>query len=368
MVTSLSLPPFNYFILNFFTFTIFFLFLIKKIDQTNNKKIYFIYGWLFGFGYFVTNLYWISISLTFDQNYKFLIPFSIILIPTFLGLFYGLISYLFILFKPKNIISSFLLFSLIFGILEFIRGTILTGFPWNLVAFSFSNQLEILSINSVIGTYGFNLFCISLFVSPSIFIFRRKKKDLVVCVFFFITFLFFYFYGINYNEKFNKAEKENYDYKIRIIGSNISLDRFYYNIDTVTVIEDLIKISEPNKSEKTIFIWPEGILPGISQKELIEYSWLFNKNFNENHLLIIGTNSQSVKNESKNYYNSFSVFDNKLNLLNSYNKINLVPFGEFLPFENILKLIGLRTLTNNYQSFSRGIQRNFIEIKKKIFI
>ena len=165
-----------------------------------------------------------------------------------------MISYLFILFKPKNIISSFLLFSLIFGILEFIRGTILTGFPWNLVAFSFSNQLEILSINSVIGTYGFNLFCISLFVSPSIFIFRRKKKDLVVCVFFFITFLFFYFYGINYNEKFNKAEKENYDYKIRIIGSNISLDRFYYNIDTVTVIEDLIKISEPNKSEKPIFI------------------------------------------------------------------------------------------------------------------
>ena len=367
MVTSLSLPPFNYFILNFFTFTIFFLFLIKKTDQTNNKKIYFIYGWLFGFGYFVTNLYWISISLTFDQNYKFLIPFSIILIPTFLGLFYGLISYLFILFKPKNIISSFLLFSLIFGILEFIRGTILTGFPWNLVAFSFSNQLEILSINSVIGTYGFNLFCISLFASPSIFIFRRKKKDLVVCVFFFITFLFFYFYGIKYNEKFNKAEKENYDYKIRIIGSNISLDRFYYNIDTVTVIEDLIKISEPNKSEKTIFIWPEGILPGISQKELIEYSWLFNKNFNENHLLIIGTNSQSVKNESKNHYNSFSVFDNKLNLLNSYNKINLVPFGEFLPFENILKLIGLRTLTNNYQSFSRGIQRNFIEIKKKNF-
>ena len=95
-VTSLSLPPFNYFIFNFFTFTIFFLFLIKIIDKTNNKKIYFIYGWLFGFGYFVTNLYWISISLTFDQNYKFLIPFSMILIPAFLGLFYGLISYFFI--------------------------------------------------------------------------------------------------------------------------------------------------------------------------------------------------------------------------------------------------------------------------------
>ena len=69
-----------------------------------------------------------------------------------------------------------------------------------------------------------------------------------------------------------------------------------------------------------------------------------------------------VKNGSKNYFNSLSVFDNKLNLLNSYNKINLVPFGEFLPFENFLKKVGLRSLTNNYQSFSKGDERKAIEI------
>ena len=114
-------------------------------------------------------------------------------------------------------------------------------------------------------------------------------------------------------------------------------------------------------------MWPEGILPGISQDELIEYKSLFNENFNENHLLIIGIGSQSVKSGSKNYYNSFSVFDNKLNLLHSYSKINLVPFGEFLPLEDILKSIGLRSLTNNYQSFSSGDERNIIEIKQQNF-
>mgnify|MGYP007000155811 CR=1 len=104
-----------------------------------NKGIFFFYGWLFGFGYFVSNLYWISISLTFDDNFKFLIPFAIILVPGFLALFYGFVAYLFIILKPKKNLSSFFLFSLIFGIVEFIRGSILTGFPWNLIAYSFSN-------------------------------------------------------------------------------------------------------------------------------------------------------------------------------------------------------------------------------------
>ena len=95
MITSLSLPPLNFFILNFFTFTLFFLFLIKKSEQNKNLFLFFLYGWLFGFGYFLTNLYWISISLTFDQSYKFLIPLTVFLIPSFLAIFYGLFSFFF---------------------------------------------------------------------------------------------------------------------------------------------------------------------------------------------------------------------------------------------------------------------------------
>ena len=135
-LTSLSLPPFNYVIINFLTFSLFYLFLIKKFSKKKNKIIFFLYGWLFGFGYFVSNLYWISISLTFDQNFKFLIPFTIILVPGFLALFYGLITIIFYSIKPKNVLSAIFLFSLLFGVIEFIRGVILTGFPWNLIIYS----------------------------------------------------------------------------------------------------------------------------------------------------------------------------------------------------------------------------------------
>jgi apolipoprotein N-acyltransferase len=367
MLTSLSLPPFNYLIINFFTFSIFFIFLIKKSSQQKSVKRYFFYGWLFGFGYFITNLYWVSISLTFDQNFKFLIPITVFLIPGFLAVFYGLISYFFIILKPKKLISSFLLFSLLFGFFEYLRGLIFTGFPWNLIAYSFSNQLEILSITSIIGTYGFNLVCISLFTSPAILVLKDSKKEFGIPIFFIIAFIIFYAYGASYKKKFDATNSKIYDYKVRAISSNISLDRFYSNKDPISIIKDLIKISNPIVDEKIIFIWPEGILPGISQNELIEYKWLFNDNFNHNHLLAVGINNLSEDNGTINYFNSFSVYDKNLNLLNSYNKIKLVPFGEFLPFEDILRNIGLKTITNNYHSFSSGKKRDIIEIKQKNF-
>ena len=366
-LTSLSLPPFNYFIINFFTFALFFYFLIKKSNNIENKKLFFVYGWIFGFGYFSTNLYWISISLTFDQNYKFLIPLAIFIIPSFLALFYGLISFLFLSFKPKNVLGALLWFSLVFGVLEFARGSILTGFPWNLIAYSFSNQSEFISIISIIGTYGFNLFCILVFTCPAILLIKNTNRTITFNISIFLTVVLILIYGSVYKKKFNNTNDKYFNYKIRVIGSQIDLKRFYSDVDPVVIIRDLIKISKPDLNDKTIFIWPEGIVPDITKETLIEYKWLFKENFNENHLFIIGINSQVIKNGSRNYFNTFSVYDANLNLINSYNKINLVPFGEFLPIENVLKNIGLRSLTNNYQSFSSGFKRDIIEINQQNF-
>ena len=367
LLTSLSLPPLNYFIINFLTLSLFYTFIVKKLSENKNKKIFFIYGWLFGFGYFVSNLYWISISLTFDENFKFLIPFTILLIPGFLSLFYGLISYLFIILKPKNNLSSFFLFSVVFAIIEFLRGSILTGFPWNLIAHSLSNQLEILNITSIIGTYSFNLFCISLFTSPSLIILRKKKKDAGVFIAFLIITISFYFFGSENFEKFNDEKSTKHEFKIRIISSNISIDRFYNDVDPIRGIEDLINISSPPENEKIIFIWPEGILPGIYQEELARYKQIFSKAFNENHLIILGIDSKFKEDQTLKYFNSFSVFDHDLNLINSYNKVNLVPFGEFLPFEKIFKKIGIKTITNNYQSYSSGKVRDVMVINQRNF-
>ena len=362
--SSLSLPPFNYILINFLTFSLFYILLIKIFEVSKNKKLFFLYGWLFGLGYFTSNLYWISISLTFDESFKFLIPLSIVLVPAFLALFYGLASFLFLILKPKKNLSSFFLFSLIFGTIEFIRGTIMTGFPWNLIAYSFSNYIEILSITSIIGTYSFNLFCISLFTSTSFLILRDNKKEIIVCILFFIITLSFYFFGSQRLEKFNNIKANKLDYKLRVVSSNVSIDRFYNDTDPISVINDLIKISSPQKNEKTIFIWPEGILPDISKNQLKEYKFLFENEFNENHILSIGINDIKKEGQIIKYYNSLTIYNHNLEILNSYNKVNLVPFCEFLPFEKMLSILRLKTITNNYQSYSRGEKRNIIEVNK----
>ena len=154
--------------------------------------------------------------------------------------------------------------------------------------------------------------------------------------------------------KFLKKRFNSITYSIRIVGSNISLDRFYDDQAQQNIIEELIKISSPDLRKKTIFLWPEAIIPNTYISGLSLYKNIFSNNFNDNHLIALGITNMEVINNEHKYYNSFSVFDHNLNLLNNYNKINLVPFGEFLPFENILNQLGLKTITNNFGSFSKG--------------
>ena len=131
--------------------------------------------------------------------------------------------------------------------------------------------------------------------------------------FFIFSLISSYIYGSSNKEKFNELLTKNLDFKVRIVGSTISLERFYESIDTISVIQDLIEISNPNINEKTIFVWPEGIIPNVSQDELIEHRSLFDGKFNEHHLFIIGINDHSINGAFEHYFNSLSLYDYKLN-------------------------------------------------------
>ena len=362
-ISSYSLPPYNYFIINFLTFSLFFIFIFNKKKKPFNNESLFKYGWYFGFGYFLFSLYWIVISLTFDQHFKFLIPFAIILLPAFLAIFYGLMTYFFSILYSKNVISSFFIFSILFGTIEFIRGSVLTGFPWNLISFSFSSSIYFIQILSFIGTYSFNLFCISLFTIPALFILKKSRKEIMVCILFIFVSATFLIFGYIKNDNFNSLESIKNPYIIRAISPNISLDRFYSKQDELKIINELIELSVSTKIKPTIFLWPEGIIPDSYLRDMSIYKNLFLDNFGEHDLIIMGINSIETRNDKNLLFNSMAIFNNKLDLVGNYNKVNLVPFGEFIPFENILGLVGLKTVTNNYQSFSSGENRIPFNIK-----
>ena len=370
-LTVLGFSPFNLTFVNFFSFSIllFLILSVKKKTQSKYRKKksnrYFFYlGCAFGFGFFLLGNYWISISLTHDEMFKGLIPFSLILIPLFLSLFFGLAIFLVGNFAEKNI-SFILLFSLVFSIFEFLRGNLLTGFPWNLISYTWSWSVEVVQILSLIGAYSLSLISITFFCIP--FLFFQKKiigKNVFFAFIFLIIFIGNYSYGMfklnNNNYRFD--EKIN----VKIISPNFLL-KDYNTQSEEFQIKRLIKISDPEKDKKTLFIWPEGIFYQSYLEDIKKYENLFKDRFSENHLIILGVNNFTNPNDIENqkYFNSLVVLNHKLEILFLYNKVNLVPFGEFLPFEKTLSKFGLKKITPGYSSFSPGDTRMIINLGNK---
>ncbi len=361
VLSSFSLPPYNLYLINFLTFNFFFISLVKN-EVLNNKINSFLYGWTFGFGYFISSLYWITISLTFDSSFTFLIPIALILIPGFLAIFFAIPTFIFSFFLKSNSVVLVLIFSVLFGSFEFLRGTILTGFPWNLFVFSFSNELSFLQSLSIFGTYGLNLFCITFFLIPSILVLKKKKFEIITSTILLLAFILFFSFG-----KIRLNNKDNYtllndNLIIKIISSTIAIERFYNIEKEEEIVKRLLEKSTSDKNLPTIFIWPEGVLTSSFLKDIKKYQDLFEKNFKKDDLIILGINDIIYGNKT-DIYNSLVVLDNKLNLVSLYYKNKLVPFGEFLPLEKLLNKTGLTKVTNNYQSYSRGDKREIINIK-----
>ena len=201
-----------------------------------------LYGFVFGFGYFVSSLYWIPIALLHDQNFKLLIPFGITLIPAFLSLFYSIAFFIFKLFlKPKRVFVNILTFSLVLGFFEFIRGNIFSGFPWNLFAYTFSESIAFIQIVSLIGIYSFNTILITIFSVPSILYLSRKKNDLSGLFITIILIIAVYIYGVFKVNNFKNLQAEPLDTEIKILSTKIPIDRFYSRIDNEGILLKLVE-------------------------------------------------------------------------------------------------------------------------------
>ncbi len=361
-LSSFSLPPYNFFFINFFTFP--FLFYILVINFDRNLLNNFLVGWFYGFSYFLASLYWISNSLKFDQNFENLIFLSIILIPFLLSFFYGLFSYLLKFFNIKMNFISILIFSLTLSIVEYIRGTIFGGFPWNLISFSLVNFISSLQILGYIGTYSFNLLAITFYTLPIIILFKIKilEKFIILLSAMLILSLNCY-YGFNKIKQIENSPKKIIYPSIKLVSPKFSIERFFIDEPVEDKIKELFENSYPLDKD-LIIIFPEGIT------NIGEINQLDN-NFNEisNQLtdkskVILGI----TLDDGENIFNSLAIFNKEFKLEHKYNKNKLVPFGEFLPFEKFLSRFGLKKITSGYKSFSSSTERNILNVGEISFL
>ncbi len=369
-ISVLSFQPFNLTLVNFFVLPIFFYLLVyikKKSKSVYRKKPYkknlFLFGTAFGFGFYLSGLHWITNSLTFDENFKILIPFGLILIPLFLSLFFSIVVLLIGPFLNLNLQSIFLLSGSL-AVSDYLRNYILTGFPWNFWAYSFSWATEIVQILDKIGLFAFNLISITIFMLPAVIFLNLKffKKIYIIVIPILILFML-YIYGnhsINLNQK--KIQSVDNKLNIKIISPNFEL-KYGLNQDEIkNRLRKLIRYSDPINDKKTLYIWPEGVFSGYSFKELLDLKKFFLKNFSENHLILFGVNR--ISEEKNGYFNSLVIINNKMEIVQEYYKQKLVPFGEFLPFEKILSQIGLKKITEGHGSFLKGRNQENLKLEK----
>ena len=370
LLTVFSFQPFNLTVLNFFILPIYFYLVIyikKKSKSVYRKKPYkknlFIFGTLFGFGFFLGGIHWITHSLTFDQSFKILIPFGLIFIPLFLSLFFSLTTL--ILGPVLNLnFASIFLFSGCLALSDYLRAKILTGFPWNLWSYSFSWNTEIIQILNKTGLFAFNLITITIFMLPATFFLKissTKKFFLLFTIPLILFSLYLYgSYSINLNQK--NLNKQTEKYNIKVISQNFEL-KYGLNIEEIKLrLKKLIRYSEPSKNVQTLFIWPEGVFSGYSYKELLSLNKIFTSGFDKNHFVLFGVNRQDK--EKRGTYNSLVIVNNNFEIVQEYRKQKLVPFGEFLPLEKFLSKLGLKKITEGHGSFLRGNQQNNLIIEE----
>jgi apolipoprotein N-acyltransferase len=139
---------------------------------------------------------------------------------------------------------------------------------------------------------------------------------------------------------------------VKVISPNFDL-KYGLNFEEIRDrLKKLIKYSDPDMNRSTIFIWPEGAFSGYSYTEILGFKKLISENFSKKHLIIFGVNK--IDPDTNNFYNSMLVVNNNFEIIQIYNKRKLVPFGEFLPLENLFNYFGLKKITEGHGSFLKG--------------
>ena len=167
----------------------------------------------------------------------------------------------------------------------------MTGFPWNIWAYSFSWANEILQILSVFGFFSFNLIVVTLFTLPAIIFFKLNltKKFLYLTSIPFILFILYIYgnYSINQNTiLLNSIEKK---IKVKVISPNFELEYGLSEEEIKDRLTKLIRYSEPMQNQKAIFIWPEGAFSGYSYNQLKYLKNIFKKTFLKIILFYLGS-------------------------------------------------------------------------------
>ena len=348
-IATLALPPIYVFPSIFFlSISIFYFFKTTKSIES------FLIGFISGFGWFLFSFYWIVFSLfVAGSSFFWMIPFVLFGLPMFLSIFWGLAFLLsFLLSESKT--GKLLLLIIFWNFFEWIRGNIMTGLPWNMPGSSISFSMETAQTVSFIGPYGQNLVMILLITSPILWVIKEK---IITIVFLILTSILF----LMGSYRFHSTEIIETQMVARLVQPSFShKEKWNKNLFSEN-LNLLINLSTKNNKQKNLIIWPETAITVFPEYIAEEIPIIASQALGKfKSTLITGIPIKSIEdnNETK-YFNSMLMFNSKGEVKGAYNKIRLVPFGEYIPLR---KFLPFASSLASKSDFSPGSLKNTFSI------
>ncbi len=343
IMSVLAYPPYGIFPVLFLTIP----FLFDKVSKASFKKS-FLYGFIYGFSFGATLMIWVINALFIFSGMEWAIPFIPIGFGLFFGLFWGIPCALTALFAKDKKEYAFMA---LIGIFEWIRLWFLTGFPWGSVGDVWTACLPILQISSVIGVIGLSVLSVYWFLIP--YFFKVKKyKTLILSIGLFVASLVWGYLRISeYEEKFV------WGVKLRLVQPNIAQTDKWDPVKEEENLHTLIRLSRKNApADVTHVLWPETAVPyylnvdtGAQAMTMMALS--------QGQILITGA-LKLVDERTGQLANSVFILNDVGQILSSYDKSHLVPFGEYVP-----SWLPIRKLVPIKSDLKAGIKKQSLKVK-----
>lgn len=371
-LSALAMAPFNAWPVLFLTFPV----MVWLIDGAGaghwrGVPAAAMAGWWFGLGYFVPGLYWIGYAFLVDApTFAWLLPFAVLGLPAYLALFTAFGFALARLIWTRDGIRVIALAASL-TLSEWLRGQVLSGFPWNSFGYALTEPLALAQTASVIGLWGLTFLSIAIFASPAALIdgsTRGRRPWIGPAMALALLTAMGIFGGVRLALQPTTLVAR---VKLRIMQPNLQQDVKFNYAAKAQVMQKYLTLSDrasrPQSTgvrDASILIWPESAFPFFLTREADAMAQIADL-LPRGTILITGSvRAPDVPPGIRitRAYNSIYVIDHDGSVLSVYDKVHLVPFGEYLPFQDWMEKLGFVQLTKVQGGFIAGARRRAMDL------
>ena len=318
-------------------------------------------GFWFGFGYFLGALYWTGEAFLVEPlRHAWLLPFAMTLLPAGMALFFAAAATLAMtmwLPGPGRAIAL----AIAFGLAEYARGHVLTGLPWNLIGYGLTGPLPLMQLASHFGVYALSFLAVLVFTAPAAIVapqasLAAPRSAAVIAV----AALLLLGGGYVWGQQRLRAETALTDLQVRIVQANIDQANKWRPENSVEIFNDYLNLTKrAGIADVDLVVWPETAVPFLLADSPDALAAIGNVLPDGAALLVGSARVVDERNEDETLiatriYNSVLAVDDEGAVVGHYDKIHLVPFGEYLPFQDFMESLGLMQLTGIRGGFTPG--------------